>query len=207
MTLAKHKPVEDAAGMAPTASRVDLARLDLDRVDLIQPPPATRRAAQPLRMTLADLDEVTAIEQEAYAYPWSRGNFVDSLVSGYTGLCLREMAQPGGRLMAYSILMPVIDEVHLLNLCVARADQRQGWGTALLAASMATARASGFAAMLLEVRPSNLPAIALYQRHGFSLIGRRKNYYPAPDGRREDALVMRLNDLTGIKPETLHVMA
>jgi [ribosomal protein S18]-alanine N-acetyltransferase len=194
MTALNQKPAEDAAGMGQT-TRVDLA---------LSPPPGILHLAEPVLMTLADLDEVAAIEHEAYPFPWSRGNFVDSLGSGYTGLCLREIQ---GRLLAYSMLMPVIDEVHLLNLCVARADQRQGLGAALLAASIAAARASGFATMLLEVRPSNLPAIALYQRYGFSVIGRRKNYYPAPDGRREDALVMRLNDLTGIKPETLHVVA
>ena len=158
----------------------------------------------PVRMTLADLDEVAAIELEAYPFPWTRVNFVDSLDSGYTGLCLRDTQ---GCLLAYSMLMPVIDEVHLLNLCVAPAKQRQGLGTAMLTASICAARVSGFASMLLEVRPSNLPAIGLYERFGFSVIGRRKNYYPAPGGSREEALVMRLEDLTGINPEILHVMA
>ena len=167
-------------------------------------PAATTPLTQPVRMTLADLDEVAAIELEAYPFPWTRVNFVDSLDSGYTGLCLRDTL---GRLLAYSMLMPVIDEVHLLNLCVAPVRQRQGLGAGLLAASICAARVSGFASMLLEVRVSNLPAIALYERFGFSMIGRRKNYYPAPGGSREEALVMRLEDLTGINPETLHVMA
>jgi len=194
MTAAHSHPADpaDCAPDAPAAGVADFAWH------------AAALAAAPVRMTPADLDEVAAIELDAYPFPWSRGNFADSLSSGYTGMCVRDLH---GRLLAYSMLMPVIDEVHLLNLCVARAQQRQGLGAALLAACVDSARVSGFGSMLLEVRPSNLPAIALYERFGFSVIGRRKNYYPAPGGLKEDALVMRLEDLTRINPETLHVVA
>jgi [ribosomal protein S18]-alanine N-acetyltransferase len=156
---------------------------------------------RPFAMTRADLDEVDAIERVAYPFPWSRGNFEDALDSGYTGLCARDAA---GRLQAYSVLMPVVDEVHLLNLCVAPACQGQRLGAALLAASIECARASGFDSMLLEVRPSNTAALGLYRQAGFVQIGRRRNYYPAPDGAREDALVMRLSDLTTSFLERAH---
>jgi len=169
---------------------------------------ATRRprcaVAAPTRMTRSELDEVVAIEARAYPFPWTRRNFEDSLDSGYTGLCVRDTA---GHLLAYSVLMPVIDEVHLLNLCVAPEQQRQGLGTLMLAESVAAARVSKFASLLLEVRPSNLPALSLYERFGFQLIGRRKNYYPAANGTREDALVMRLEDLSANHLESLHVLA
>lgn len=162
------------------------------------------KVAPPLHMTHADLDEVMSLEQAAYAFPWTRGNFTDALDSGYTGLCLRAVQGP---LIGYSVLMPVVDEVHLLNLCVAPTCRRQGLGAALLATSMAAARASGFGSMLLEVRLSNLPALGLYQRFDFAVIGRRKRYYPAPGGSREDALVMRREDLSAPTLETLHVLA
>ncbi len=158
-----------------------------------QAPVGASRSLVPVHMTRADLGEVEAIEVLAYRFPWTRGNFEDALDSGYTGLCVRD-AQ--GLLQAYSVLMPVIDEVHLLNLCVAPACQRQGLGAALLVSSIASAHASGFASMLLEVRPSNTAAVALYGRAGFAQIGRRKHYYPAAQGQREDALVMRLSDLS-----------
>lgn len=157
------------------------------------PSVAVPQPLRPVHMTRADLEEVAAIEVLAYAFPWTRGNFEDALDSGYTGLCVRDAE---GRLQAYSVLMPVIDEVHLLNLCVAPDCQRRGLGAALLASSIASAHASGFASMLLEVRPSNTAALALYRRAGFAQIGRRKQYYPAPQGQREDALVLRLSDLS-----------
>ena len=66
-------------------------------------------------MTEGDLDEVAAIEKIAYEFPWSRGNFGDSLRNGYFGVCLRHVT---GTLIGYCVLMPVVDEMHLLNLCV-----------------------------------------------------------------------------------------
>jgi [ribosomal protein S18]-alanine N-acetyltransferase len=162
------------------------------------------RAEPPLQMSTmsaADLDEVAAIEQCAYAFPWSRGNFEDSLRSGYTGLCMRDQS---GRLLGYSILMPAVDEAHLLNFCVAPAWQRQGLGARLLSWAIDTARASGFNSLLLEVRASNANALRLYERFGFNLIGRRKHYYPAPGRSREDALVMRLTWPAASFSERLH---
>jgi ribosomal-protein-alanine N-acetyltransferase len=139
-------------------------------------------------MTDGDLDEVAAVEREAYEFPWTRSNFEDSLRNGYFGVCMRHVS---GALLGYCVLMPVVDEMHLLNLCVAPRAQRTGAGLALLREAVRISRTKGLSGMLLEVRPSNLRAVRLYERFGFVTIGRRKNYYPARHRGREDALVMR----------------
>lgn len=139
-------------------------------------------------MTEADLDEVAAVEQEAYEFPWSRGNFEDSLRNGYFGICMRHVT---GALVGYCVLMPVVDEMHLLNLCVAPQVQGTGAGLALLREAVRTTRSKALSGLLLEVRPSNVRALRLYERFGFTTVGRRKNYYPARRHGREDALVMR----------------
>lgn len=140
-------------------------------------------------MQAADIDEVVAVEQSVYPHPWSRANFADSLVSGYNAWVLRGQ---GGQLMGYFLIMPVVDEAHLLNVAVAADWQGQGLGRFLLNQSIACARGLGMEAMLLEVRPSNTRALDIYQRYGFKQIGRRKAYYPAEGGQREDAIVMRI---------------
>ncbi|WP_118179149.1 ribosomal protein S18-alanine N-acetyltransferase [Paraburkholderia phosphatilytica] len=140
------------------------------------------------QMTESDLDEVAAIERVAYEFPWTRGNFEDSLRNGYLGVCLRHVT---GTLIGYCVLMPVVDEMHLLNLCVAPAAQGAGAGLTLLREAVRITRTGKLDGLLLEVRPSNHRAIRLYERFGFASIGRRKNYYPARHRGREDAIVMR----------------
>lgn len=85
------------------------------------PLPAGWRAE---RMSALDVAAVAAVEQAAFAFPWSRGNFEDSLKSGHLGIVLRD---GGNQVAGYLILMPVVDEMHLLNVTVAPAWQRQGW--------------------------------------------------------------------------------
>ncbi|MDB5920717.1 MAG: rimI [Massilia sp.] len=138
-------------------------------------------------MTPADLDDVVALEQSVYPHPWSRGNFADSLDAGYHAWVLRE----GGQLAGYFLVMAAVDEAHLLNVSVAARCQRQGLGRYLLDKVAACARGLGAESVLLEVRPSNLRALDVYRRYGFVDIGRRKAYYPAHNGQREDAIVMR----------------
>ncbi|MDT3671071.1 MAG: ribosomal protein S18-alanine N-acetyltransferase [Aromatoleum sp.] len=138
-------------------------------------------------MTELDLDWVVENEAELHAFPWTRGNFVDSLVAGYGAWILRDTAQP----LAYAVMLTVVDEAHLLNISVARPAQRAGIGGRLLRQLFDEARERGASQFFLEVRPSNEAAIALYDRHGFESIGRRRGYYPARDGGREDAIVMR----------------
>jgi ribosomal-protein-alanine N-acetyltransferase len=142
-------------------------------------------------MTMADLDEVVALENSVYPHPWTRGNFADSLDAGYHAWVIREDGEPRGELAGYFLLMEAVDEVHLLNVSVAAGRQRQGLGRYLLDKIAACARGLGAESVLLEVRPSNLRALHVYQRYGFVDIGRRKSYYPAHNGQREDAIVMR----------------
>ena len=137
----------------------------------------------PMRDT--DIDRVLPIENDVYAFPWTRGNFRDSLAAGYS--CWLNLE--GSILVGYAVVMLVIDEAHLLNLSIARALQGRGHGRRLLAQLMATARSHGAKTMLLEVRPTNLAGLNLYARAGFAQVGTRSGYYPAPGG-REDALVL-----------------
>lgn len=144
------------------------------------------RGARLQPMTEVDLEAVMAVEAIAYAYPWTRGNFIDSLRAGYTGTLLRA---PEG-LLGYSVAMKGVDEVHLLNLTVAPDHQRQGLGALLLEALADWARGQAAQWLWLEVRASNEGAQRLYLRQGFRRVGLRKAYYPAAQGRREDAIVM-----------------
>ena len=137
-------------------------------------------------MQADDLGAVMAVENVIYPFPWSAGNFRDSLESGYDCWIVSER----GIMVGYAVTMAAVDEVHLLNISVVAERQRQGVGGEMLAMLCALAAQSGAVRMLLEVRPSNVAALGLYQRHGFAEIGRRRGYYPAAEGRREDALVM-----------------
>jgi ribosomal-protein-alanine N-acetyltransferase len=134
------------------------------------------------------LDRLMEVESIAYEFPWTRGNFSDSLDAGHTVMC----AWHGVRLVGYFVCMPVIDEVHLLNLTVAPAMQKQGIGRWLLEQVHSHAQAQGAQAVWLEVRPSNAAGIALYAGYGFAQVGLRKQYYPAALGKREDAILMKL---------------
>jgi ribosomal-protein-alanine N-acetyltransferase len=138
-------------------------------------------------LTEAHLEKVVAVEAQAYEHPWSRGNFSDSLRSGYQAqmLCANEV------LLGYFVAMKGVDEVHLLNLTVAPTYQRQGWGRVMLDALALWARGQGAQWLWLEVRVSNVRAQRIYERHGYKRVGERKGYYPGV-GKREDAVVMSL---------------
>ena len=133
----------------------------------------------------ADLDEVCAIEQRSYPFPWTYGVFLDSLNAGYRAWVVRK----NDAIVAYALMMLVLDEVHLLNITVMPELQGQGLGKALLRHLCADAREQGTRYMFLEVRPSNTHALEMYRRFGFIVVGQRRGYYPAPYG-REDAIVM-----------------
>jgi [ribosomal protein S18]-alanine N-acetyltransferase len=139
-------------------------------------------------MTVRDLDTVTAIEASAYGFPWTRGNFIDSLAAGYLAEVLEE---DGAGLVGYYVAMRGVDEMHLLNVTVAPAWQGQGLGRLMLQALAEHACAQGLASLWLEVRQGNQRARALYRQLGYAEVGLRRAYYPAA-GRREDAVVMSL---------------
>jgi ribosomal-protein-alanine N-acetyltransferase len=141
------------------------------------------------RMQIDDLPEVLWIEYGIYPHPWTRGNFKDSLHSGYETWVLRNAR---GMLTGYFLMMFAVDEAHLLNITVRSDMQGQGLGRKMLNKVGGLAREKGIHSILLEVRPSNRRALAIYNHYGFSEIGLRKNYYPGANDTREDAIVMRL---------------
>ena len=143
-------------------------------------------------MAAEHLGQVLAVKCQTYTHPWSRGNFMDSLQHGYRMQMLTGPV-PGQQqsvLLAYFVAMKGVDEVHLLNLTVAPAWQRQGWAQVMLDALAIWARGQGAQWLWLEVRASNERAQHVYRSNGFRRVGLRKAYYPASDGVREDAIVM-----------------
>lgn len=138
-------------------------------------------------LQLADLPAVVALEKRAHAFPWSQGNFADAHASNYYMVVMEE----GGRLIGYGIVQVILDEGHLLNITVDPDLHGRGLGRTLLLHLLDYARGRTDT-LFLEVRPSNTRAIALYQTSGFNEIGLRRNYYNAPGGGREDALLMAL---------------
>lgn len=139
-------------------------------------------------MRFDDVSEVVDTEDDIYAFPWTRSNFTDSLSAGYSAWVCRF----GDEIIAYGVMMQVLDEAHLLNLSVKRSWQGRGYGYALLHHFFALARGAGAVRMFLEVRPSNEHALALYTRCGFQPVGVRRGYYPSVMG-REDAIVMAVD--------------
>ena len=91
--------------------------------------------------------------------------------------------------VGYFVLMMAVDDAHLLSISVGEKRQRMGFGARLLRMAMRVARERGAKTMLLEVRPSNAKALAMYRHFGFQQIGVRRGYYPA-EGGREDAWVL-----------------
>jgi len=154
---------------------------------------AVRGDARPqwrfMRMQAQQIPAVTAIEAVIYPFPWTSGNFLDSLSSGYDAWL---MCDARGEVCGYFFLMMAVDEAHLLNITVRGDLQGGGLGRLLLDQAVEVARDKSMQSMLLEVRPSNLRALAIYERYGFASIGKRKAYYPAAGATREDAIVMRL---------------
>lgn len=154
-------------------------------------------------MTEADLDAVHAVETSAYGHPWTRKHFRDSLQAGHPAVMLLGEALPdehphparadGRWLMGYFVAMSGVDEVHLLNITVSPAHQRQGWARFMLEALALWSRGQGAQALWLEVRQSNAPARRLYERCGFQAVGVRRGYYPLTTLQREDAIVMSLH--------------
>ncbi|HEX9687131.1 MAG TPA: ribosomal protein S18-alanine N-acetyltransferase [Burkholderiales bacterium] len=139
------------------------------------------------RMTAVDLDAVVAIEEAIYPHPWTRGNFSDALAAGYE--CW--VVECGGEQAGYCVVMIAAEEAHLLNLSVGSPWQRRGIGREVLGFALQLARRRGAARVLLEVRPSNEAARALYASAGFAEVATRRGYYPAHAG-REDAIVLEL---------------
>ncbi|WP_114636878.1 ribosomal protein S18-alanine N-acetyltransferase [Polynucleobacter necessarius] len=153
-----------------------------------------------LPMQPADLDEVLKIESVSHIHPWTKGNFSDSLAAGHWAYCVRpqiDQVVTGSyldpkTLWAYCILFPAVDELHLLNITVSPKLCKLGIGKRMMSAIEGVSAQQKIPRIILEVRPTNIPAVTLYQTLGYEQIDMRKNYYPvnSETGQREDALVM-----------------
>ena len=138
-------------------------------------------------MQEADLPAVMAIERVAYEFPWTEGILRDCFRFGHT--CKVYESRAG--IIGYGIISLAVGECHLLNICIAPAQQKLGHGARLVTELLQIARHAHARSAFLEVRASNIAAFRLYDRMGFNEIGVRKDYYPARTG-REDALVLAL---------------
>ena len=136
-------------------------------------------------MTLEDLDEVLEIERASFQTPWSRGAFRYELTQNRVARSL--VVRIGRELAGYLCLWEIGHEIHITNLAVRPTMRRRGVARALLRHVLEGARRDGIELVFLEVRPTNLEAVTLYESFGFRVIGRRKGYYFDTG---EDALVM-----------------
>lgn len=136
-------------------------------------------------MRIEDLAEVVEIERASFGDPWSRASFEAEVRTEPTSHC--RVLRVGGRIAGYMIAWFIEDEAHLANIAVAPWIRRRGYAQAMLDSLLRECYLRGSRILVLEVRVSNVGAVALYERNGFVAGGVRKNYYRNP---REDALVM-----------------
>lgn len=132
----------------------------------------------------ADVQPVLLIEQSVQVAPWTEETFKICFQAGHQGWVIEKDNQ----IIAFIIVATRPEECHILNLCVERAFQHQGFGRRLLLYALEHAKRNGVGIAYLEVRRSNHIAIALYKKMGFHFVGERKAYYPAETG-HEDALI------------------
>ncbi len=136
------------------------------------------------------LEQLLAIEQEAFAEPWTRADYLEEAarpIAHILALVDEKGAEDAPLLLAYAGFWQVLDEADINNVAVAAAQRGRGYGRQLLQAVLARALNLGCKRLTLEVRPSNAPALALYQSLGFVVCGRRSGYY---QDNGEDALLM-----------------
>ncbi|MBD8143777.1 ribosomal protein S18-alanine N-acetyltransferase [Pantoea agglomerans] len=138
-------------------------------------------------LTLDDLAQAFAIECRSHAFPWSEKTFASNQGERFINLRL----DVDGKMAAFAITQVVLDEASLFNIAVDPAFQRRGLGRQLLQHLIDELIKRDVLTLWLEVRASNLPAIALYEQLGFNQVSRRPNYYPTASG-REDAILMAL---------------
>lgn len=134
----------------------------------------------------AMLLHVAAIERAVFSHPWSEQSL--QLLCGDTafGFAVTENDVP----VAYGGMLTVLDEGQITNIATLPECRRRGYAAAVVAALLEEARSRKLAFVTLEVRETNAPAIALYEKFGFAVVGRRKNFYTEPT---EAALVMQCN--------------
>lgn len=131
------------------------------------------------------LNALHEIENECFSMPWTLDMLKSQLRDHRHEFIIAEDGE--GKVLGYVGMMYVIDEGYISNVAVSAKYRRHGIADALIDTLYKRASALGLAFMTLEVRKSNMPAIRLYEKHGFAVVGSRKNYYDLP---KEDALLM-----------------
>ncbi len=139
----------------------------------------------------SDIPQLCALEAITQQSPWSQETFEKCFQAGSQGWAI---VQPIDHIIGFIVVLMQVSECHILNICVAPNQHRQGYGSQLLSHALAEVKQQGAEIVYLEVRRSNKKAIALYERMGFSKVGERKNYYSAAEG-REDAWVFAKQSL------------
>ncbi len=135
-------------------------------------------------MMYKDIDEICALETEAFSLPWTRLAFEEEMKND---LAYYTVCEHMGNIIAYGGMWLVLDEAHVTNIAVKKDYQRKGIGASLIDNMFASAKKRGVKYMYLELRKSNSTAYELYKKKGFMIDGVRKSYYP---DNLEDAIVM-----------------
>lgn len=135
-------------------------------------------------MKYKDIDEICALEHEAFTLPWEKFAFEEEMQNDLAHYTVCELE---GKIVAYGGMWLVLDEAHVTNIAVDKNFQRKGIGGSLIDQMFGYAKSRGARYMYLEVRKSNAAAYDLYKKKGFMIEGVRKNYYP---DNSEDAIVM-----------------
>ena len=137
--------------------------------------------------TPADITAIDEIEQHSFKSPWSRQTFEAELLREWARVDVGREANAGGRIVTFCNYWLVTTELHILAIATHPDFRARGIGARMLAHVLEVARNTGCSLATLEVRRSNKPAIAMYERAGFKTVHVRARYYQDDD---EDALVM-----------------
>ncbi len=139
-------------------------------------------------MNACDLVQIIKIDEEVYPFPWNENIFRDCLHVGYCCWVFEE----DDEIIAYGVMsIGAANEAHILNIGVKPQAQRRGLGGSMLDYLLELALEHHASTVFLEVRPSNMAALNLYDKRGFNQVGMRHNYYPLKKG-REDALILAI---------------
>jgi len=142
------------------------------------------------RASLTDVRSICDIEKLSFPSPWSLWCFLAEYANSQSTILVAGPHRPEPwEVWGYIVFWVVAEEMHILNLAVHPAHRRRGIARALLSAALAQARSQGVTVVSLEVRPSNVAALALYQSFGFQEVGLRPRYY---NDNNEDALIYAL---------------
>jgi ribosomal-protein-alanine N-acetyltransferase len=146
------------------------------------------------RMMLEDIPTVHAIDMLSFSLPWPERSFQFELTEN--PVSRGWVAESNGRLAAMLVLWLIVDEAHIATIATHPDFRRQGIGERLMVEALLAARVEGASRAFLEVRASNLGALAMYKKYGFVIVGVRPKYYK---NNNEDAILMNLEDLTRLE--------